>query len=134
MMTTLLIIIHVIVSLFLIAVVLLQSGKGAELGAAFGGGSSHTLFGSRGAATFLNKMTTVAAVVFMITSLTLAVVTSRGGSVVKKTPVTEGTKSAPAPSGPIQSGGVQPSAKPAQQKVPQTQQQKIPQPQQTPAK
>lgn len=114
-MTTLLIIIHVIVSLFLIAVVLLQSGKGAELGAAFGGGSSHTLFGSRGAATFLNKMTTVAAVVFMITSLTLAVVTSKGGSVVKKTPVTEGTKSAPMPSGPIQSGGVQPSAKPAQQ-------------------
>jgi preprotein translocase subunit SecG len=136
MMTTLLIIIHVIVSLFLIAVVLLQSGKGAELGAAFGGGSSHTLFGSRGAATFLNKMTTVAAVVFMLTSLTLAVVTSRGGSVVKKTPVTEGTKSAPAPSGPIQSGGVQPSAQPSQQQVPQKspQQQKIPQPQQTPAK
>jgi len=136
MMTTLLIIIHVIVSLFLIAVVLLQSGKGAELGAAFGGGSSHTLFGSRGAATFLNKMTTVAAVVFMITSLTLAVVTSKGGSVVKKTPVTEGTKSIPATSGPIQGGGLQPSAQPSQQQVPQKspQQQKIPQPQQTPAK
>jgi preprotein translocase subunit SecG len=136
MMTTLLIIIHVIVSLFLIAVVLLQSGKGAELGAAFGGGSSHTLFGSRGAATFLNKMTTVAAVVFMITSLTLAVVTSKGGSVVKKTPVTEGTKSIPAPSGPIQGVGVQPSAQPSPQQVPQKtpQQQKIPQPQQTPTK
>jgi len=133
-MTTFLIIIHVIVSLFLIAVILLQSGKGAELGAAFGGGSSHTLFGSRGAATFLNKMTTVAAVVFMLTSLTLAVVTSKGGSVVKKTPVTEGTKSAPMPSGPIQGGGLQPSAQPSQQQVPQAQQQKIPQPQQTPAK
>jgi preprotein translocase subunit SecG len=134
MMTTVLIIIHVIVCLFLIAVILLQSGKGAELGAAFGGGSSHTLFGSRGAATFLNKMTTVAAVVFMITSLTLAVVTSKGGSVVKKTPVTEGTKSIPAASGPIQGMGVQPSAQPSPQQVPQTQQQKIPQPQQTPAK
>ena len=133
-MTILLIIIHVIVSLFLIAVILLQSGKGAELGAAFGGGSSHTLFGSRGAATFLNKMTTVAAVVFMLTSLTLAVVTSKGGSVVKKTPVTEGTKSIPAASGPIQGVGVESSAQSSPQQVPQTQQQKIPQPQQTPAK
>src|SRR4030043_743944 len=114
MMTTFLIIIHVIVSLFLIAVVLLQSGKGAELGAAFGGGSSHTLFGSRGAATFLNKMTTVAAVVFMITSLTLAVVTAKGGSVVKKTPVTDENKSIPSTSGPIQGGSTQP-VQPSQQ-------------------
>jgi preprotein translocase subunit SecG len=81
-MTVLLMILHIIVCLFLIAVVLLQSGKGAEIGAAFGG-SSQTLFGSRGAATFLSKMTTIAAVAFMVTSLLLAIVTSKGGSVVK---------------------------------------------------
>ncbi|MEW6418992.1 MAG: preprotein translocase subunit SecG [Nitrospirota bacterium] len=118
-MITLLIVIHIIVCFILIAIVLLQSGKGAELGAAFGGGSSHTLFGSRGAATFLNKMTTVAAIVFMITSLTLATVTAKGGSVVKKTPVAEEKKQIPATSGPIQGGGVQP-VQPSQQQVPQT--------------
>jgi preprotein translocase subunit SecG len=108
-MTTLLLIVHVIVCLMLIAIVLLQSGKGAEMGAAFGG-SSQTIFGSRGAATFLSKITTGAAVVFMITSLTLAVVTAKGKSVVKKTPITEEQKSIPAPSGPVQ---------PPQQQTPQ---------------
>src|SRR3990170_8441756 len=98
-MTIFLLIIHVFVCLFLIGVVLLQSGKGAELGAAFGG-SSQTIFGSRGAATFLNKMTTISAIVFMITSLTLAVVTAKGGSVIKKSPVTEGQKSLPPTPGP----------------------------------
>ncbi|MCL4536777.1 MAG: preprotein translocase subunit SecG [Nitrospirae bacterium] len=83
-MATLVIIIHILASLFLIAVVLLQSGKGAEMGAAFGG-SSQTLFGSRGAATFLNKLTTVAAVVFMLTSLTLTMVTTKTTSVIKQT-------------------------------------------------
>jgi len=124
-MTTLLLIIHVIVCLMLIAIVLLQSGKGAELGAAFGG-SSQTLFGSRGAATFLSKLTTIAAVVFMITSLTLAVVTAKGGSVVKKTPITEEQKSIPATSGPVQGGSTQP-VQPSQQQTPQI-------PQQLPAK
>lgn len=120
-MTTLLLIIHIIVCLMLIAIVLLQSGKGAEIGAAFGG-SSQTLFGSRGAATFLSKLTTIAAIVFMITSLTLAVVTAKGGSVVKKTPLTEEKKSIPATSGPVQGGDVQP-VQPSQQQAPQTPQQ-----------
>jgi len=120
-MTILLTIIHVLVSLFLIAVVLLQSGKGAEIGAAFGG-SSQTLFGSRGASSFLSKMTTGVAIAFMLTSLILAVVTTKGGSVVKKAPVTQEQKSTPVPTGPIQSGGVQPQP---QQPVPQTPQ-KIP--------
>ncbi len=118
-MVTLLIIIHITVCFILIAIVLLQSGKGAELGAAFGGGSSHTLFGSRGAATFLNKITTFAAILFMITSLTLAVVTAKGGSVVKKPSVVEEKKSFPSTPGPIQGGGVQP-VQPPQQQVPQT--------------
>lgn len=56
----------------LIMIVLLQTGKGADMGAAFGGGASQTLFGTTGASTFLGKATTVAAVVFMLTSLALA--------------------------------------------------------------
>jgi preprotein translocase subunit SecG len=111
-MTILLLIIHVFVCLFLIGVVLLQSGKGAELGAAFGG-SSQTIFGSRGAATFLNKMTTIAAIIFMITSLVLAVIAAKSGSVVKQSPVTEGQKSLPPTPGPMQGGGLQPGQTPA---------------------
>jgi preprotein translocase subunit SecG len=71
-MSIILIIMHVIVCIALIMIVLLQTGKGADMGAAFGGGSSQTLFGSTGASTFLSKATTVAAVVFMLTSLALA--------------------------------------------------------------
>jgi preprotein translocase subunit SecG len=66
-----LVVLHVIVCVALIFIVLLQSGKGAQMGAAFGG-SSQTLFGSPGAAGFLTKITTVAAIVFMVTSLLLA--------------------------------------------------------------
>jgi preprotein translocase subunit SecG len=80
-MSILLIVIHVVVCIALIMIVLLQTGKGADMGAAFGGGSSQTLFGSTGASTFLSKATTVAAIVFMLTSLTLAYMA--GGKVVK---------------------------------------------------
>jgi preprotein translocase subunit SecG len=65
-------IVHVAVCLALIAIVLLQQGKGADIGAAFGGGASQTVFGGRGAGSFLSKLTTGAAIVFMITSLTLS--------------------------------------------------------------
>ena len=88
-MTVFVMVIHVIVSIFLICIVLLQSGKGAEMGAAFGG-SSQTLFGSRGAATFLNKLTTVAAIVFMLTSLLLTMMTTKGSSVMQNVPVEQG--------------------------------------------
>ena len=71
-MSLILIIIHFIVCIALIMIVLLQTGKGADMGAAFGGGSSQTLFGSTGASTFLTKATTAAAIVFMLTSLVLA--------------------------------------------------------------
>jgi preprotein translocase subunit SecG len=71
-MSIFLIVIHVVVCIALIMIVLLQTGKGADMGAAFGGGSSQTLFGSTGASTFLSKATTVAAIVFMLTSLILA--------------------------------------------------------------
>ena len=71
-MSPLLIVIHVIVCIALIMIVLLQTGKGTDMGAAFGGGSSQTLFGSTGASTFLSKATTAAAIIFMLTSLALA--------------------------------------------------------------
>ena len=64
-------ILHILVCIGLILVVLLQTGKGAEIGAVFGGGSSSTIFGSSGAGNFLTKLTTAMAIVFMITSLTL---------------------------------------------------------------
>lgn len=107
-MATFLLIIHLSVCIFLIFIVLIQSGKGAELGAAFGG-SSQTIFGARGAATFFSKMTTGAAIVFMLTSLFLAVITKERGSVIKKTlpAAVEQQKNIPqVPTGPIQ--GTQP--------------------------
>ena len=64
--------VHIVVSVLMIMVILLQTGKGASMGAAFGGGSSQTVFGSAGPVGFLNKLTTVIAVVFMLTSLVLA--------------------------------------------------------------
>lgn len=70
-MYTLTIIIHVVVCFLMIAAILLQGGKGAEIGAAFGG-SSQTVFGSRGPTNFLSKVTIAAAVIFMLTSLSLA--------------------------------------------------------------
>jgi preprotein translocase subunit SecG len=73
---------HVIVSAILIGMVLLQKGKGADIGAAFGG-ASQTVFGPRGAASFLSKLTTGAAVLFMITSLGLAITSSKRSSVME---------------------------------------------------
>lgn len=66
--------IHVIICLFLIVVILLQAGKGADMGAAFGAGNSQTFFGARGAATFLQKMTTTAAICFLLTSISLTAI------------------------------------------------------------
>lgn len=86
-------IVHVIVCLILILVVLLQSGKGADLASAFGGGSSQTTFGPRGAATFLSKATTIAAVLFMLTSLVLYLYGSKPkGSVIKDVPTSQAPK------------------------------------------
>jgi preprotein translocase subunit SecG len=69
--------VHVTVSIALIIIVLLQAGKGAEMGATFGTGGSQSLFGVGGGATFLSKLTTGAAVIFMLTSLTLAYLSSK---------------------------------------------------------
>ncbi|MBI5521871.1 MAG: preprotein translocase subunit SecG [Desulfarculus sp.] len=100
-MTTVVIIIHVLACVALVLVVLLQAGKGASMGAAFGG-SSQTVFGSAGATTFLAKMTTMVALVFMLTSLGLAVFSGKGappsvmdGAPAQTAPATE--QAAPAP-------------------------------------
>ena len=73
----LLMIIHIIVCLFLIIVVLLQSGKAADLAGAFGGMGSQTAFGPRGSATLLSKATTISAILFMLTSLSLSILATR---------------------------------------------------------
>jgi preprotein translocase subunit SecG len=73
----LLTIVHVLVCLFLIIVVLLQSGKAADLAGAFGGMGSQTAFGPRGSATLLSKATTISAIVFMLTSMSLSVMATR---------------------------------------------------------
>ncbi|MBC8432436.1 MAG: preprotein translocase subunit SecG [Desulfobacterales bacterium] len=117
-MSTFLIIMHVIVSIALIMIVLLQTGKGADMGAAFGGGSSQTLFGSSGASTFLGKATTVAAVIFMLTSLVLAYRSglTTGDSIMadKKAPIEQQA----APTAPAMPAAPDQSAQPAAETVP----------------
>jgi len=78
-MESLLTIVHVFVCLFLVGIVLLQHGKGADIGATFGG-SSQSLFGTEGPLPLLNKITTAAAIIFMLTSVTLAYLSSQTGS------------------------------------------------------
>jgi preprotein translocase subunit SecG len=97
---------HVIVSAILIGMVLLQKGKGADIGAAFGG-ASQTVFGPRGAQSFLAKLTTGAAILFMVTSLGLAITSSKRSSVMENVkqpqqtapavPLAPPSQSAPAP-------------------------------------
>ena len=94
--------VHVVVCLFLIIVVLLQSGKAADLAGAFGGMGSQTAFGPRGSATLLSKATTISAVLFMITSLSLSIMATRnaglGTSVLESAPKSSvPAKSAPVP-------------------------------------
>ena len=105
----LIIVVHVLVCFFLIAVVLLQSGKSGDLAAAFGGQGSQTAFGPRGAATALSKATTWSAIIFMVTSIVLSVLASRktGPSSVLSGVKPAQTKSQPA--APAQ----QPAAPPA---------------------
>jgi preprotein translocase subunit SecG len=108
-MYILILLIHIIVCIFLIIVVLLQSGKAADLAGAFGGMGSQTTFGPRGSATLLSRATTISAVLFMITSLSLSILATRsaglGTTVLQGTPAGSApVKGAPAPvkSAPVQ--------------------------------
>lgn len=101
----LVLIVHVIICLFLVIVVLLQSGKAADLAGAFGGMGSQTAFGPRGSATLLSKATTISAALFMVTSLTLSILATRQAGLA--TTILEGeptkpvpTQTAPAPAQP----------------------------------
>ncbi len=109
---TIIVVIHVLVSVALILIVLLQAGKGAEMGAAFGG-ASQTIFGSAGAMGFLSKLTTVAAIIFMITSLLLTFSTTRKVSTIMR--------ERPAPAAPAAPSGLpaQPQAPPQVPQAPQ---------------
>jgi len=93
--------VHILVCVFLIIVVLLQSGKAADLAGAFGGMGSQTAFGPRGSATLLSKATTISAVVFMITSLSLSILATKrsglGTTVLETNPVSAPAKGTPAP-------------------------------------
>jgi preprotein translocase subunit SecG len=102
---TIIVVLHVLVCIALILIVLLQAGKGAEMGAAFGG-ASQTIFGSAGAMGFLSKLTTIAAVIFMLTSLLLTFASTRKASTVMK--------ERPAPTAPAAPSGI-----PLQPQVPQ---------------
>jgi preprotein translocase subunit SecG len=97
---TLILTVHVLVALGIIFLVLLQHGKGADMGAAFGGGSSGSLFGATGSANFLSRTTAALAVVFFLTSLGLAYVATHkpktGGSVMQDVSAPPATTVAPA--------------------------------------
>jgi len=114
MLYTLLIIIHVIACIFLVTVVLLQQGKGADVGAVFGG-SSQTLFGSSGAGNFLTKMTSATAIIFMLTSLSLTYGAAKrtSHSIFDSAP-----KSAPAPAPSEEAPAAEPSASTESQGIP----------------
>jgi preprotein translocase subunit SecG len=120
-MTFFLVFLHILVCVALIGVVLLQSGKGAEMGASFGASGSQSVFGAGGGNTFMSKLTTGAAIIFMLTSLTLAYRSGHTGTssvmsgkaAQKAAPV---QKAAP-PQSPMQA----PAAAPQQQTAPQPQ-------------
>ena len=107
-MLILITLIHIAVCLFLIIVVLLQSGKSGDIAAAFGGQGSQTAFGPRGAATLLSKATTWSAIIFMVTSITLSVVASRRSG---PSSVLQGIKGSPAKSAPANPGRPAPQQK-----------------------
>lgn len=119
-MTFFLIFLHILVCIALIAIVLLQSGKGAEMGASFGASGSQSVFGAGGGNTFMSKMTTGAAIIFMLTSLTLAY-RSGHSSTSSVMSGKAAQKAAPAQKAPMETPPTAPAAAPQQQSAPQPQ-------------
>jgi preprotein translocase subunit SecG len=115
-MQTLVLLLHVLCAVGIVVLVLLQHGKGADMGAAFGSGSAGSLFGSAGAANFLSRTTAILAAIFFVTSLGLTYFSapSKSGGVTQHLDVpaskTEATPAAPAPSAPAPTGDVDKSS------------------------
>jgi preprotein translocase subunit SecG len=115
-MQTLVLLVHVLCAVGIVVLVLLQHGKGADMGAAFGSGSAGSLFGSAGAANFLSRTTAILAAIFFVTSLGLTYFSapSKSGGVTQHLDVpaskTEATPAAPAPSAPAPKGDVDKSS------------------------
>ena len=110
----LIVFVHVVACLFLIAVVLLQQGKGQDLASAFGGGGTQTAFGPRGSATVLSRATTILAGVFMVTSLALSIIRPGRSGVLDRVPAAAAT---PTPAATAAPAGV-PAAPPAPAEAP----------------
>jgi preprotein translocase subunit SecG len=119
-MTAVLITLHIIVCIALIVVVLLQAGKGAEMGVSFGGGGSNTVFGASGGRDFMSKLTAAAAIIFMLTSLTLAYFYGQPGSssVMPETKAADATAPAATEPPAAATPAAQPMPTPAQPAVP----------------
>jgi preprotein translocase subunit SecG len=116
-MMTAILIIHVLAALAIIGLVLIQHGKGADAGAAFGGGASATVFGARGAANFLSRSTGMLAAIFFVTSLSLAYLARSGGDTTSVVDSIVSQPAAVAPAAPEQAAVQQdvPVLAPAQQ-------------------
>ena len=103
---TLVVVVHVVIAVSLVGLVLIQQGKGADAGAAFGGGASQTVFGSQGSGSFLTRMTTFMAVIFFVTSFSLAIFAKQRAEVAGEAGIPVVQESAPAaPSEGAASGG-----------------------------
>lgn len=129
-----LVVLHIVVAVALILIVLLQAGKGAGIGAAFGG-ASQTVFGPRGPGNFLSKLTTAAAGIFMMTSLVLTIFSSQyvGGSVILTTPEPKPAAApvapppaveSPAPNAPAETNPVESPTVPSEEPAPPPQEQR----------
>ena len=116
------IVVHVLVAIAIIGLVLLQHGKGADMGSGFGGGASGSLFGATGSANFLSRTTAILAALFFVSSLTLAYFATQRpsgpGSVVDRAPAAQQKKAEP-PKPEAKGGEPAPSPAPAEKSVPQ---------------
>jgi preprotein translocase subunit SecG len=114
-MEAILLTVHYLICFFLIVAILLQVGKGADIGAVFGG-ASQTVFGGRGPTTFLSKMTAVVAMMFLVTSITLAHIskTRSMGSVIDKATPEQTMPAAPEGAAPVPAEAAKPGEKPAE--------------------
>lgn len=109
-METLILVVHVAVAIVMVGLVLLQQGKGAEMGASFGAGSSQTVFGAAGAAGFLVKLTAVLAAVFFVTSLTLAIYARKNATTHGRIPDAPAVQVPAAPVGDVPAAPAAPAA------------------------